>query len=287
MQYRRITEVVEDDKKERPSGHSSSANAKKLKGNPNRGPIFVGPKTPAEADTADEDVTQFKRVHIVAAPDFSKPPAVSPLEPLAAPDLSTEISTSRRRPPLPAPSESISHSNSVISTDLVTDISNLSFSIPDDGSPITIRTNRLGLLPAPYDSLIDGISLGQPTLASLGDGISSRRVSVMVTRHDDRQHVTFRIVTEEEEIAFRDREQRGDSLISSRRSDSDRLPSSESSDFDLPLSVIAQYILEEDEGRFIPPTLEEDEGRFIPPTSDISSMPPDSMLDDPLFSPHR
>ncbi|KAI7976880.1 hypothetical protein EIK77_010111 [Talaromyces pinophilus] len=70
MQYRRITEVIEDDSKtERPSGHSSSANPKILKGAPDRDHVFVGPKTPAEADSLEDDVTQFKRVHIVAAPD--------------------------------------------------------------------------------------------------------------------------------------------------------------------------------------------------------------------------
>ncbi|KAE8555724.1 hypothetical protein TMatcc_002993 [Talaromyces marneffei ATCC 18224] len=73
MQYRRIMEVVEDDNKN--ERHLDSANAKRLKVNPARGHAFIAPKTPAEADYPEEDVAQFKRVHIVAAPDTRQPAA--------------------------------------------------------------------------------------------------------------------------------------------------------------------------------------------------------------------
>ena len=68
-QYRRITEVIEDDK-ERPSIRSSSAERSKKNLNGRR--LFSGPRTPAEADHTDEDVTEFKRVQIVAPPNFSR-----------------------------------------------------------------------------------------------------------------------------------------------------------------------------------------------------------------------
>ncbi|KAF3400334.1 hypothetical protein DPV78_005574 [Talaromyces pinophilus] len=114
MQYRRITEVIEDDNKiERPSGHSSSANPKIMKGAPDRGHVFVGPKTPAEADSLEDDVTQFKRVHIVAAPDtrrstatFSSSESTLMDGSVTGTDLASDIDNNHR-PPLPAPTESI------------------------------------------------------------------------------------------------------------------------------------------------------------------------------------
>ncbi|KAJ5168650.1 uncharacterized protein N7482_004244 [Penicillium canariense] len=55
MQYRRIIEVLEEDE-EPPSVRSST-----------------GPKIPAEAVPADEDITEFKRIQIVAPRDFTRP----------------------------------------------------------------------------------------------------------------------------------------------------------------------------------------------------------------------
>ncbi|KAF2179934.1 hypothetical protein K469DRAFT_295057 [Zopfia rhizophila CBS 207.26] len=62
MQYRRITDVIEDNE-EKPSIHANSVERSKKNLN---GRLFSGPRTPAEANHADEDVTEFKRVQIVA-----------------------------------------------------------------------------------------------------------------------------------------------------------------------------------------------------------------------------
>lgn len=70
MQYRRITEVLEDGEERQPI---PSGNAEKVKTNSNDRRLFSGPKTPAEADPADEDISDFKRVQIVAPPNFTEP----------------------------------------------------------------------------------------------------------------------------------------------------------------------------------------------------------------------
>lgn len=176
MQYRRTTEVIEDDNKiERPSRHSSSANPKILKGAPDRGHVFVGPKTPAEADSLEDDVTQFKRVHIVAALDtrrstatFSSSESTLMDGSVTGTDLASDIDNNRR-PPLPAPTESII---SIRSTDSGID----AYSIPDDGTSITIRTSRVARLPAPYHSIVNGTdSPGERTLTPLSRGVAVHR----------------------------------------------------------------------------------------------------------------
>ncbi|RAO69605.1 uncharacterized protein BHQ10_005617 [Talaromyces amestolkiae] len=133
MQYRRITEVIEDDNKiERPSSQPGSANAKTAKANPDRVHVFIGPKTPAEADTTGDDVTQFKRVHIIAGPDTRRP-AAGTLQPLASTDLNFDMNT-YRRPTLPAPTE-LFNSGTVLGTD--------AYSLLEDSSPITVSTRRV------------------------------------------------------------------------------------------------------------------------------------------------
>lgn len=122
MQYRRITEVIEGIN-ERSSSHSR--NAKGSKGNPDGRHSFVGLKTPTEADSTDEeDVTQFKRVRIVAAPNFKRPDAASSeyivdttSDNVADADL--EIDTARRNRDSkrnyipPAPPSSLAYSTGV------------------------------------------------------------------------------------------------------------------------------------------------------------------------------
>jgi len=61
--------VTEGDE-ERSSIRSSSAEGSKENLNGKR--LFSGPRTPAEADHADEDVAEFKRVQIVAPPNFPR-----------------------------------------------------------------------------------------------------------------------------------------------------------------------------------------------------------------------
>jgi hypothetical protein len=197
MQYRRITEVVEGDENERFSSISSLVESKLSKLHPNRGRVFVGPKTPAEADTADEDVTQFKRVHIVAAPD-TRHAAAGPREPLTNIESKSNIRTGVRRPRLPSPTETSDDSESVNSTHSGID----TYSIPDDGTPITILTSHLALLPAPYNSIVNATGLGESTLTSIDGDVLSRRV--MVKKYRDGRYVTLPISTKEEDAAFRE-----------------------------------------------------------------------------------
>lgn len=195
MQYRRITEVMEEDNKfETPSGHPGSANAKILKGNPDRVHVSIGPKTPAEADMTDDDVTLFKRVHIVAGPD-TRPPAADPLELPAGTDSESDIDAGRR-PSLPAPTES-----SIGDLD-----DEVTYSIPADGSPITIRTSPIVPLPAPYHSIVNATGPGEQILTSIDGDASSRRV--MVYKHGDGQMATMRLITEEEEAVYLKRDER-------------------------------------------------------------------------------
>lgn len=201
--------IGDDDIKDQPSGHSSSTTAKTPKTAPDRGHFFIGPRTPAEANTADDDVTQFKRVHIVAAPDTRHRTAtVSSSEStwidrsVTGTDPGTYNSTDHR-PPLPAPTESLlsdgnNETDSVSSTDSGID----AYSVPDDGTPITIRTNHAAQLPAPYLSIVNSIGPGESTLTPIIDDALSRHV--IVYKHRDGQKVTMRIVTEEEEARTRE-----------------------------------------------------------------------------------
>lgn len=191
--------IRDDNIKEKPSGHSSSRTAETLNTTLERGHFFIGPKTLAETDTADDDVTQFKRVRIVAAPDgrrhtgtFSSSESILIDGSVAGTDLATDMN----RPPLPAPTESTislnNGSDSVSSTDWGID----AYSVPDDGTPITIRTSRVARLPAPYHSIVNDTGPGEHLFAPIEGDTLSRRVAVH--RHDDGRKVTLRILLKEE-----------------------------------------------------------------------------------------
>lgn len=216
--------IEEDSKIERPSSQPGSM-AKILTGNLERVHVFIGPKTPAEAeaDAIDDDVTQFKRVHIVAGPNNRRPANGTP-EPLAGTDSESDMNTNRR-PPLPAPTES---SYGFPETDIVSvnslDSRFQSYTIPEDGTPITIRTSRRAPLPAPYQSIVNAINPGERVLTSIEGHASSR--PVLVYKHDDGQMVTMRIVFEDEEANMGKTENLLHQILTGRESTDEEVKSS-------------------------------------------------------------
>lgn len=77
IQYRRITEVIEDDEEISLIG---SSNAERSKTNSKGRRLFSGPETPAEADPADEDITEFKSIQIVAPPNVTGPVEIAGID---------------------------------------------------------------------------------------------------------------------------------------------------------------------------------------------------------------
>ncbi|KAM5445378.1 hypothetical protein MaudCBS49596_007601 [Microsporum audouinii] len=218
-----------------------------------------------------------------------------------------------RRPILPAPTESNLDTTiaSTTGTDLATDVSRrtdkTSYSIPEDGSPITISTRRRSSRPRDRDDgkmsrsshhsqtslLIEYFEGGKK--GSGGGGISSRpSVRVRVTpsssrkkerdrdhhhhHHPDRIHIS---------------ENSGGRKPSYTRRISLSTPSRSSKDVDRggddrSLSSLTDGADDIGASRGHPVEIEivnrdsEVSSRYIQPTSDISSMPADSMLDGPL-----
>ncbi|KAJ5667480.1 hypothetical protein N7507_003344 [Penicillium longicatenatum] len=80
MQYRRITEVSEDDE-EFPSVLSSAAESSKA--NFKDQSLLAGPETLAEADPTDEDVAEFKRIQIVALVNVTGAVKITELDEIA------------------------------------------------------------------------------------------------------------------------------------------------------------------------------------------------------------
>ncbi|KAJ5707368.1 hypothetical protein N7488_007169 [Penicillium malachiteum] len=70
MQYRRIIEVFESDE-DSPSVLSRATESSSA--NPKDQPFRPGPETLAEADPADEDIAEFKRIQIVAPAKVTEP----------------------------------------------------------------------------------------------------------------------------------------------------------------------------------------------------------------------
>ncbi|KAJ5898929.1 hypothetical protein N7495_003673 [Penicillium taxi] len=201
-----------------------------------------------------------------------------------------------RRPVLPAPTESIieSPSNSITGTDLATDLSRrtdkTSYSIPDDGSPITVSTRRHRdrddkLSRSQRDSqtslLIEYFEGGKGST-----GIVSRpSVRVRVTpsgvrKHRDADHIQItdsgssRKPSHTHRISFnspaKDKSLTvDDQSVSSNSAEEGQLDSS-------PHPVEIEFMNRE-QGSEV--SAMSQEGRYLPGTSDISSMPADSMLD--------
>ncbi|KAK2858502.1 hypothetical protein FQN49_004671 [Arthroderma sp. PD_2] len=217
-----------------------------------------------------------------------------------------------RRPILPAPTESVLDTTgaSTTGTDLATDVSRrtdkTSYSIPEDGSPITISTRRRSSRPRDRDRdegkmsrsshhsqtslLIEYFEGGKKSTS--GGGLSSRpSVRVRVTpsssrkKDRDRDHQSDRIHISENSGGRKPSYTRRISLSTPSRSKDvvDR-----GSD-DRSLSSMTDGADDMGTSRGHPLEIEivnrdsEVSSRYIQPTSDISSMPADSMLDGPLI----
>ncbi|KAF5017438.1 hypothetical protein F66182_10633, partial [Fusarium sp. NRRL 66182] len=151
-------------------------------------------------------------------------PANGTPEPLAGTDSESDMNTNRR-PPLPAPTES---SYGFPETDIVSvnslDSRFQSYTIPEDGTPITIRTSRRAPLPAPYQSIVNAINPGERVLTSIEGHASSR--PVLVYKHDDGQMVTMRIVFEDEEANMGKTENLLHQILTGRESTDEEVKSS-------------------------------------------------------------
>lgn len=195
-----------------------------------------------------------------------------------------------QRPPLPAPTEtSFADDSSFRADDLATDVSRRTdhshFSIPDDGSPVTVTTK-------PKDKLSHGRQQSQTSLlieyfeaGKTGDKVHSRP-SVRVRVTPSTKHRRSKTGHDHVEITQTDKDRKPSYT---RRIS---LPSSKSTDHRLGDTSEASYSSESNVSGMPPVDVEVldgsdlsrselSQGRYIPAGSDISSMPPDSMVDGP------
>ncbi|CBF85877.1 hypothetical protein AN1948.2 [Aspergillus nidulans FGSC A4] len=208
-----------------------------------------------------------------------------------------------RRPLLPAPTESIvdSFGSSVTGTDLGTDISRrtdkTSYSIPDDGSPVTIPTRRkhrsrgedsTKLSRSAHHSqtslLIEYFEGGKGSGGSGGAIVSRPSVRVRVTPSSRKKSKEPSVHITDSSGNRRPSYSRRISLGSPSKSKSGReilgddLSYSSSADENQSPGPVEIELLNRDQGSELS-TLSRDR-RYLP-TSDISSMPADSMLEAP------
>ncbi|KAK0658281.1 hypothetical protein DIS24_g4857 [Lasiodiplodia hormozganensis] len=196
-----------------------------------------------------------------------------------------------QRPPLPAPTEtSFADDSSFRADDLATDVSRRTdrshYSIPDDGSPVTIATKT-------KDKLGHGRQQSQTSLlieyfeaGKAGDKVRSRP-SVRVRVTPSSKHGRSRSGHDHVEITQTDRDRKPSytrriSLPSTKSGEpklgeaSEVSLSSESNLSGMPPVEVEVLHNGSDLSRS-----ELSQGRFVPAGSDISSMPPDSMVDGP------
>ncbi len=198
-----------------------------------------------------------------------------------------------RRPPLPAPTDVSSADNgSAIADDLATDISRrtdrTSYSLPEDGSPITVTTDKVR---SKKDALGHGRNKSQTSLlieyfegGKSGDKPHSRpSVRVRVTPSSARKSKSGNDQIQITQVG-KDRKPsytRRISLGTPGRENKPALPEgtevSVSSESNLsgrpPVEIeVLQNVSELSRSEL-------SAGRYIPAPSDISSMPPDSMLE--------
>ena len=186
-----------------------------------------------------------------------------------------------RRPPLPAPTEpstlSSVDNNTPIDSDLATDLSRrtdkTSYSIPEDGTPITINTAKKGLGSRKYPSqtslLIEYFEGGKE-----GDSKPNKKPSVRVrvtpshrkSKSTSNDHVQ---ITQTSRNPRKPSYTRRISLHGVAREDTGSY-SEESNVSSIPPVEVEVLGHGSD--------LSSNGGRYIPVTSDISSIPPDSML---------
>ncbi|KAF2743800.1 hypothetical protein M011DRAFT_213255 [Sporormia fimetaria CBS 119925] len=181
-----------------------------------------------------------------------------------------------RRPPLPAPTET--ETDDTLRDDLATNLSTrtdkTSYSIPEDGTPVTINTARGGLHkkhPSQTSLLIEYFE-GAKT-----EGKSRSRPSVRVrvtpssrkSKSSANDHLK---ITQTSRHANKPSYTRRISLGKGRENAAQ--PTEVSVSDESNLSSLPPVEIEVLNGS----DLSSHGGRYIPPTSDISSMPPDSML---------
>ncbi|KAH8702055.1 hypothetical protein BGW36DRAFT_289885 [Talaromyces proteolyticus] len=200
-----------------------------------------------------------------------------------------------RRPLLPAPTESIlDTSSSMTGTDLATDVSRRtdksSYSIPDDGSPITISTRRRSHKKDEDESSKLSRTNHQSQTSLLieyfGGGKNSSRLS-------SRPSVRVKVIPSG---SRRSRDQNDTIQIrdsGSKRSYTRRISLSTPSKQRAPAETNDDQSITDDDQDGRPLEIEfveRDQGselsneRYIQPTSEISSMPADSMLDGSMVS---
>ncbi|KAF2786708.1 hypothetical protein K505DRAFT_140006 [Melanomma pulvis-pyrius CBS 109.77] len=193
-----------------------------------------------------------------------------------------------RRPPLPAPTEPSTLSSSDpdhglrddIATDLSTRTDKTSYSIPEDGTPVTINTvKKQGAIHKKYPSqtslLIEYFEGGKTE--GKAHSRPSVRVRVTPSSRKSKSHANDHLqITQTSRNTRKPSYTRRISLGSKPRDElvhtADASYSEESNVSSLPPVDIEVLQTGSD--------LSSDAGRYIPPMSDISSMPPDSMLEE-------
>ena len=212
-----------------------------------------------------------------------------------------------RRPILPAPTESIVDTNgSITGTDLATDISRrtdkTSYSIPDDGSPVTIPTRRKHRSRGDDSKLSRSSQHSQTSLlieyfeGGKGSGSLTSRPSVRVRvtpssarkLKDQKDHIQITESSGNRKPVY----SRRISLSSPHKHKSleesavDDSSSNSATDENQPPghSPLEIELMNRDQGSELS-ALSRD--RYFHPTSDISSMPADSMLEAPSSGPRR
>ncbi|PWY95217.1 hypothetical protein BO94DRAFT_606437 [Aspergillus sclerotioniger CBS 115572] len=215
-----------------------------------------------------------------------------------------------RRPILPAPTESIVDTNgSITGTDLATDISRrtdrTSYSIPDDGSPVTIPTRRKHRSRGDDSKLSRSSQHSQTSLlieyfeGGKGSGSLTSRPSVRVRvtpsssrKLKDKDHIQITESSGNRKPVYSRRislsaPHKHKALGESGADDHSISSSNSATDENqppghLPLEI---ELMNRDQGSELS-ALSRDT-RYFHPTSDISSMPADSMLDAPSSGPRR
>ncbi|KAK4982484.1 hypothetical protein LTR66_009241, partial [Elasticomyces elasticus] len=197
-----------------------------------------------------------------------------------------------RRPPLPAPTETTTSldQESNIGTDVATNVSRrtdcTSYLVPEDGSPITISTHKLrpegGLLHARQKSqtslLIEYFEGGKP-----GDKARRPSVRVKVTPSAGRKskngsdHVQITGVGKDRKPSYTRRISLGSKRVEDKPVEGTEV--SQSSESNLSGHPPVEIEVLDQNGSDLSNSNVSRNLRYVQPTSDISSMPPDSMLD--------
>ena len=195
-----------------------------------------------------------------------------------------------RKPPLPAPTEpsvlSSIDNDTTLGDDLATDVSRrtdkTSYSVPEDGSPVTITTAKRDSLlrgshPSQTSLLIEYFEGGKP------DGKVRSRPSVRV-RVTPSSHRKNKTANDHIQITQTNKSTRKPSYtrrisLSNKREETVSQPTEFSYSEDSNVSGRPPVEVEvlQDYSDFSRSDFSQ--GRFIPAASDISSMPPDSMLE--------